>query len=123
MSQRLLLETDTHAIAARELTGILEQVRGCMGFRSPPEQPIVWRYDDAGHRSIHMLGVPFALEAAFAREGRVVAIEELRPWIGLAAADADMVIEYPPGSQELAVGDSVSVSTPPRKSASEPLSV
>jgi len=123
MSEYVTLDLSGETVTARRLTGVLEQARGCIACRSPPPEPMIWDYEEASRHSLHMLGVPFPLEAAFVRDESVVAVEHLRPWLGVAAARADTVIEYAPDAHELAVGDSVSVSTPPRKSASDPLSV
>lgn len=49
--------------------------------------------------SIHMMFMRFSIDAVFLDvEKRVVAIREnLRPWLGLAAAPSDCVLELPAG--------------------------
>jgi uncharacterized membrane protein (UPF0127 family) len=52
-----------------------------------------------------MLFVPFALDAVFAVDGAVTAVERLRPWTGYAAAEADTVVELPAGEYAVEPGD------------------
>ena len=76
----------------------------------PDDYALVFRFDDADKRDLHMVFVPFDLDAVWVVDGEVEATERLRAWRGLGAAVADTVIELPVGAAaDVAVGDAVRV--------------
>ena len=79
----------------------LSQARGLMFRRSVPDgYALVFPFDGASARSLHMAFVPFALEALWLIDGEVRATGRLRPWIGLARGEADTVVELPAGAAD-----------------------
>ena len=89
----------------------LARARGLMFRRSiPDDYALVFRFDDADERDLHMVFVPFDLDAVWLVDGEVTATERLRAWRGLAAAVADTVVELPAGAAaDVEVGDAVQV--------------
>jgi uncharacterized membrane protein (UPF0127 family) len=89
----------------------LSRARGLMFRRSVPDDyALIFEFDDADERDLHMVFVPFDLDAVWVVDGEVEATERLRAWRGLGAAVADTVIELPAGAAaDVAVGDAVRV--------------
>jgi hypothetical protein len=89
----------------------LERARGLMFRRSiPDEYALVFPFDDAGRRSLHMVFVPFPIDALFLVDGGVESVERLDAWTGLAWDRADTVVELPAGAaSEVAAGDAVAL--------------
>ncbi|SHG41954.1 hypothetical protein SAMN05443636_0190 [Halobaculum gomorrense] len=87
------------------------QARGLMFRRSVPEEyALMFRFEEADSRSLHMLFVPFAIDAVWLVDGEVTKVKRLRPWIGLGWGTADTVIELPAGAAEdVEPGDSVEI--------------
>jgi hypothetical protein len=87
----------------------LAQARGLMFRRSVPDgYALVFRFDAPGRRSLHMLFVPFAIDALWLVEGEVVRKKRLRPWIGVGLGTADTVVELPAGAADgVEAGDRV----------------
>jgi uncharacterized membrane protein (UPF0127 family) len=87
----------------------LSRARGLMFRRSiPDDYSLVFRFDDAANRDVHMVFVPFPLDVLWLRDGEVQRKERLSPWTGTAAAEADRLIELPAGSaDDVSVGDEV----------------
>jgi len=87
----------------------LQQARGLMFRRSlGDDSALVFQFDSEAKRDVHMLFVPFAIDALWVVDNEVVATKRLRPWIG---AGADTLIEVPAGTaDEVAVGDRVALS-------------
>jgi len=90
----------------------LQQARGLMFRRSlGDDSALVFQFDSEAKRDVHMLFVPFAIDALWVVDNEVVATKRLRPWIGLGRAGADTLIEVPAGTaDEVAVGDRVALS-------------
>ena len=62
----------------------VSQARGLMFRRSiPDEYALVFQFDEPASRDLHMVFVPFAIDAVWLVETEVVAVKRLRPWIGL----------------------------------------
>jgi len=59
--------------------------------------------------SLHMIGVPFELEALFVVDDTIDRVADLAPWTGTAVAKADTVIEVPPGLVDVEPGMEVDV--------------
>lgn len=90
----------------------LAQARGLMFRRSIPEEyALVFPFDGVEARTLHMLFVPFAIDAMWLVDDEVTATARLSPFVGLARGDADTVVELPAGAADaVAVGDEVVVS-------------
>jgi len=89
--------------------GVLGRARGLM-FRSsiPDDYALVFEFDGASKRSIHMLFVRFPIDVLWLVDEAVTHRETLRPWRGLAVAEADTVVELPAGAAgEVQEGDRV----------------
>jgi uncharacterized membrane protein (UPF0127 family) len=104
----------THRILATDVEVVdtfLSRARGLMFRRSiPDDYAMVFRFDEAGERDLHMIFVPFGLDAVWVVDGEVTATKRLRAWRGLGAAAADTVIELPAGAASAVdVGDTVRV--------------
>ena len=70
-------------------------------WRSLPLVP-----DGPGRRSLHMLFVPFPIDAVWVVDGRVERVKRLAAWTGRGGAPADVVYELPAGRADpLSVGD------------------
>jgi len=89
----------------------LAQARGLMFRRSLAEDSaLVFQFDSAAKRDVHMLFVPFAIDALWLVDNEIVAKKRLKPWIGLGRASADTLIELPAGAaEEVVVGDQVAL--------------
>ncbi|ELZ43841.1 hypothetical protein C463_09254 [Halorubrum californiense DSM 19288] len=85
----------------------LEQARGLMFRRSiPDDYALVFPFDEPETQWLHMLFVPFAIDAVWLADGEVTAKKRLAPFIGLGRGRADTVVELPAGAAESAsVGD------------------
>lgn len=93
-------------IEARTASTLLEKSRGHMFRTSEPDYALVFPFDGSVQR-LHMLFVPFALDAVFVVDGEVEQVSRMRPWIGYASGRADAVIELPAGAVDVDEGDRV----------------
>ena len=86
---------------------LLAQARGLMFRRSiPDDYALAFRFDDVSSRDVHMLFVPFPIDVVWTVEDEVRRVERLRPWLGLAKAEADRIVELPAGTaNEVQPGD------------------
>ena len=89
----------------------LSRARGLMFRRSiPDDYGLVFRFKAAKKRDLHMVCVPFPIDAVWIVDDEVTAVKRLRPWIGLGAATAETVIELPAGAAaDIEPGDTVRV--------------
>lgn len=87
----------------------VSRARGLMFRRSVPDDyGLVFRFDRPETRWLHMLFVPFAIDAIWLTGPEVVRVERLRPFLGLAGATADTVIELPAGAAaDVEPGDTI----------------
>jgi len=77
----------------------LSRARGLMFRRSIPNDfALVFTFDDVARRDVHMLFVPFPIDALWLVDGVVRQVKRLRPWIGFGWADADTLVELPAGA-------------------------
>lgn len=90
----------------------LAQARGLMFRRSiPDDYALVFPFENAGVRTLHMLFVPFAIDALWLVDDRVTAVRRLAPFVGIGREEADTVVELPAGGAAgVAVGDEVRLS-------------
>lgn len=89
----------------------LEQTVGLMGKTSLPEEyALVFRFDEAAWRAVHMLFVRTGLDVLWLVDDEVVGVKTLRPWVGLGMSKADTIVELPAGAAAaVEPGDTVSV--------------
>ena len=89
----------------------LEQARGLMFRRSiPDDYALVFPFDAAKPRTLHMLFVPFAIDALWIANGKVTRRTRLRPFVGLGRGRADTVVELPAGAAtDVSVSDRVEI--------------
>lgn len=90
---------------------LLSQARGLMFRRSVPDDyALVFEFDGQSRRDLHMLFVPFPVDAVWLCDSVVQQVDRLAPWIGRGHAVADTVIELPAGAAEgVAPGDRVAI--------------
>lgn len=102
---------DARVLAARVAVADsrLARARGLMFRRSiPADYALAFPFDGAGTRWLHMLFVPFDIDAVWTVDGRVRRVERLPAWTGLARAEADLVVELPAGAAaDVTPGDRV----------------
>ena len=89
----------------------LQQARGLMFRRSlADDAALIFQFDSAAKRDVHMLFVPFAIDALWLVDNKVVGKKRLKPWIGLGRETAETLLELPAGAaDEVAVGDRVAL--------------
>ena len=87
----------------------LEQARGLMFRGSIPDgYALVFPFGGAESRWLHMLFVPFSIDALWLVDGEVTATARLAPFVGLARGRADTIVELPAGAADaVVVGDEV----------------
>lgn len=80
---------------------LLSRARGLMFRRSiPGDYGLVFRFGEPVVRSLHMLFVPFPIDALWLVDDEVTRVERLHPWIGFGRGTADTIIELPAGTAE-----------------------
>ena len=77
--------------------------------RSVPEDyALLFRFGRERTRGLHMLFIPFPIDAVWLADGEVTTVARLRPWVGHGRGRGDVVIEMPAGGADgVAVGDRV----------------
>lgn len=87
----------------------LEQARGLMFRRSiPSDYALVFPFGEPDTQWLHMLFVPFAIDALWLVDNEVTATKRLAPFIGLGRGRADTIVELPAGAADsVSVGDTV----------------
>jgi uncharacterized membrane protein (UPF0127 family) len=74
----------------------------------PGDYALVFPFRRAATRGLHMVFVPFALDAVWTVDGEVTAVKRLSAWTGHGRARADTVYELPAGAaDDVRVGDRV----------------
>ena len=83
--------------------------RGLMFRRSIPDgYALVFPFDRAATRRLHMVAVPFPIDAVWTVDGEVRKTARLAAWTGHGAAAADTVYELPAGAADgVTAGDRV----------------
>jgi hypothetical protein len=104
----------TNSVLAREVDVVastLSRARGLMFRRSiPDDYALVFEFDAPASRDVHMVFVPFAIDAVWLVDDEVTHVKRLRPWLGLGKGRADTLLELPAGAAaDVAVGDVVRV--------------
>ncbi len=89
--------------------GIVSQGLGLMFRRSiPDDYALVFPFSGVSKRGLHMVFVPFDIDAIWLVDGEVRARKRLSAWTGYGRAKADTVIELPAGAADgVSVGDAV----------------
>lgn len=78
---------------------VVSQALGLMFRRSIPEDyALAFRFRSVASRSVHMLFVPFPIDAVWATDGEVTRVKRLRAWTGLGRASGDLLVELPAGA-------------------------
>ncbi|MFW6153570.1 MAG: DUF192 domain-containing protein [Halobacteriota archaeon] len=90
------------------------RARGLMFRRSFPEgHALVFRFDTARRRALHMAFVPFPIDAAWLDGEVVTATKRLRAWVGLGRGLGDTIVECPAGALDgVEPGDRLRVGEP-----------
>jgi uncharacterized membrane protein (UPF0127 family) len=77
----------------------LARMRGLTFRRSVPEgYALLFPFDRAVPRTLHMLFVPFDIDAVWLVDGEVTEVARLSAWTGIGRARADTVVELPAGA-------------------------
>jgi uncharacterized membrane protein (UPF0127 family) len=94
--------SDTERVLATDVAvadGLLSRARGLMLRRSVPDDyALVFRFDGQSRRGLHMLFVPFAIDAVWLADGVVQRVATLSAWTGRGSAVADTVVELSAGA-------------------------
>jgi len=97
-------QSDERRVLASEVEtaeGIVSRGLGLMFRRSlPDDYALVFRFDAQRRRNLHMVFVPFDIDALWLSDGVVQRAETLRAWLGHGSAVADTVIELPAGAAD-----------------------
>jgi uncharacterized membrane protein (UPF0127 family) len=81
--------------------GIVSQGIGLMFRRSIDEDyALVFPFGGTRKRGLHMVCVPFDIDAVWLVDGEVEAVERLQAWWGRGGYRADTVIELPAGAAD-----------------------
>lgn len=97
------IDGPTRPIATRVVVAdsFLQRARGLMFRRSFPEgHAMLFRFSAPKSRTLHMVFVPFPIDAIWLRDGVVERTARLRPWVGLARGRGDVIVELPAGAAE-----------------------
>lgn len=98
---------ETLATDVEVADGVLSRARGLM-FRPEPPEALYFAFGRTAPRSLHMLFVPFPIDAVFLVDGTVERVTRLSAWTGLARARADAIVELPAGGADgVSEGDQV----------------
>ena len=111
---RVVHEADGERVIASDVDvadGLLSKARGLMFRRSvPDEYALVFPFPRVRRRSLHMVCVPFDIDAVWLVDGEVRQVRRLPAWTGLGRARADTVLELPAGAADgVETGDTVRV--------------
>jgi uncharacterized membrane protein (UPF0127 family) len=81
--------------------GLLSKGLGLMFRRSiPDDYALVFPFSKPRKRGLHMVCVPFDIDAVWLVDGEVQQVKRLSAWTGHGRARADMVIEMPAGAAD-----------------------
>jgi uncharacterized membrane protein (UPF0127 family) len=74
----------------------------------PDDYALAFRFGRPATRRLHMVCVPFDIDAVWTVDGEVRAVERLAAWTGFRGARADTVYELPAGAADgVDAGDTV----------------
>ncbi len=91
--------------------GLLSKGRGLMFRRSiPDDYALVFPFGRERTRGLHMVLVPFDIDAVWLVDGEVRRVARLAAWTGHGRARADTVVELPAGAADgVEAGDAVDI--------------
>lgn len=103
----------TLATEVETADNFLTQGLGLMFRRSIPDgYALVFRFGRPATRRLHMLFVPFDIDAAWLVDGEVQRVESLSAWTGRGKGRADTVVEAPAGTfADVEPGDTLRVAS------------
>jgi uncharacterized protein len=89
----------------------LARARGLMFRRSiPDDYALVFEFGKPVTRLLHMLFVPFPIDAVWLVDGEVTHVDRLDAWTGVGRGRADRILELPAGTVEgVRVGDRIEI--------------
>jgi uncharacterized membrane protein (UPF0127 family) len=89
----------------------LARMRGLMFRRSiPDDYALVFHFERPARRGLHMVFVPFPIDAVWLVDGEVTRVKRLPAWRGVGRGRADTIVELPAGAADaVGVGDAVRV--------------
>lgn len=94
---------DRDVLASRVDTAnsFLSQARGLMFRRSiPGDYALAFPFGTAKSRDLHMVFVPFDIDAIWVVDGHVTHVKRLPAWTGRGKAEADTIYELPAGAAD-----------------------
>ncbi|SFF89841.1 hypothetical protein SAMN04488063_0708 [Halopelagius inordinatus] len=99
----------TLATDAEVADSFLSKARGLMFRRGVPDDyALVFPFDDTDRRSLHMVFVPFDIDALWLCGGEVKKKKRLSAWTGIGFGLADTIVELPAGAaDDVDVGDTI----------------
>lgn len=88
---------------------LLAQARGLMFRRSiPDDYALVFDFGGVDVRDVHMVFVPFDIDAVWVADEEVQRVDRLSAWTGRGEARCDTLVELPAGAAEdVSVGDRI----------------
>lgn len=107
MSECNPIQIGGQEIPAKYADTMLSQARGHMFRTTTPGYALVFPFDSVGWHSLHMLFVPFSLDAVYVVDGAVKKLSTMKPMIGFSFGKADAIIELPTGKYNISEGDKV----------------
>ena len=79
----------------------LAHARGLMFRRSiPDDYALAFRFGKSKERDLHMVFVPFDIDAVWTVGDRVTHVKRLSAWTGRGKAEADAIYELPAGAAD-----------------------
>jgi hypothetical protein len=80
---------------------VVSRARGLMFRRTmPDDSALAFRFNRPARRSLHMMFVPFDIDAVWVVGDEVTRVARLSAWVGIAAGTADLVVELPAGTAD-----------------------
>lgn len=111
MSEPNPIQIGSQKIPAKYADTMLSQARGHMFRTTTPDYALVFPFDGVSWHSLHMLFVPFSLDAAYVIDETVEKLSTMRPMVGFSFGKADAIIELPAGEYDISKGDEVRIGT------------
>jgi len=94
-------EADVIADHVETADSFLSRARGLMFRRSLPDgHALAFRFGGVTADSLHMVFVPFSIDAVWTIDDEVRGVKRLSAWTGLASFRADTVYELPAGAAD-----------------------
>lgn len=105
--QTLASSIDTADTTAQRALGLMFQLS------IPDDYCLAFRFSQPSARVVHMIGVPFTIDAIWVSGDTVTQTAQLSPFIGINQAEADSIYELPTGgATAVSVGDTVTLHSP-----------